>query len=491
MSSQRSRPIRVNDQVDGEGTRAGHGRQPGRDGAARWQLPAAVALFVAVSAPVVWRGAPLGDDFHNCLAPSQQGLGGFLEASWERLGIIRAARFVEILLSTGVCRSLPFGVAIAVPLALTVLVAVLLRRLLLDLDIPPPWADAGAAVWLLQPLGSEAALWPAALHVPLGLALALGSLLLFRRGHTVWAALAAVGAFLSVEQMIFALPLAAWLVSPADRRARSTGVTATAAGVTLVCFLLWPGSDPRLKATLGERLLGVFGDPLFYLQYPAVGLGVHSIPLAVAWAFPLSLAALLVAGAAGAWIGPRLAAATRPTRVRSRVVAATLLVVLVNVPVVLAVPRQGSPRVFAPTWLVLAAAAAVVGSAVRWRRGALLGAVAGLLAGGALLSLAWSAQVRVASADTVEHVARELGPRVEDGDVVALCGVPRTVVEPAPRGAFAVHEYIYDWAAADALAFYTGRHIEFRLAGALWAQPCPDPREVDLVVAFDELWRGP
>lgn len=490
MSSQRSRPMRVHDQVDGEGTRAGHGRQPGRGGAARWQLPAAVALFVAVSAPVVWRGAPLGDDFHNCLAPSQQGLGGFFEASWERLGIIRAARFVEILLSTGVCRSLPFGVAIAVPLALTVLVAVLLRRLLLDLDIPPPWADAGAALWLLQPLGSEAALWPAALHVPLGLALALGSLLLFRRGRTLWAAVAAIGAFLSVEQVIFALPLAAWLTTPADRRSRSAGVAAAVAGATLLAFLLWPGSDPRLQATLVERVGGAFGDPLFYVRYPAVGLGVHSIPLAIAWAFPFSPAVLLVAGAVGAWLGPRLAAAARPALVRSRVVGASLLVVLVNVPVVLAVPRQGSPRLFAPTWLVLAAAAAAVGAAVRWRRPTLLGAVAGLLAGGALLSLAWSVQVRVASADAVEHAARELGARVQDGEVVALCGVPRTVVEPAPRGAFAVHEFIYDWAAADALAFYTGRHVQFRLAGALWAQPCPAAPEVDLVVPFDELLRA-
>jgi hypothetical protein len=199
---------------------------------------------------------------------------------------------------------------------------------------------------------------------------------------------------------------------------------------------------------------------------------------------------LLVAGAVGAWLGPRLAAAARPALVRSRVVGASLLVVLVNVPVVLAVPRQGSPRLFAPTWLVLAAAAAAVGAAVRWRRPTLLGAVAGLLAGGALLSLAWSVQVRVASADAVEHAARELGARVQDGEVVALCGVPRTVVEPAPRGAFAVHEFIYDWAAADALAFYTGRHVQFRLAGALWAQPCPAAPEVDLVVPFDELLRA-
>jgi hypothetical protein len=478
-------------QVEGRQTRRLENYRDGRDGVARFLLPVTVATFVAVAAPVLWRGAPLADDFNNCLAPIEQGLSGFLDASWQRLGMIRATRFVEILLSTGVCRSLPFGVAIAVPLLLTILVAVLLRRLLRDLDIPPLWADLGAAIWLLQPLGSEAALWPAALHVPLGLALALGSLLLFRRDRTVWAAIAAAGAFLSVEQVIFALPLAAWLVAPADRRARSAWVATALAGVTLVAFLLWPGSDPRLEATLAERVVGVLRDPLFYVQFPAVGLGAHSIPLAIVWAFPLSLAVLLAAGAVGAWLGPRLAAAARPTPVLPRMLAAAVLVVLVNVPVVLAVPRQGSPRVFTPTWLVLAAAAAVVGAAVRWRRAALVGAAAGLVAGGALMSLAWSGQVRVASADTVEHAARELGARVEDGDVVALCGVPRTVVDPAPRGAFAVHEFIYDWAAADAVAFYTGRHIQFRLAGALWAQPCPAAREVDLVVVFDELRRAP
>jgi hypothetical protein len=477
----------VRDQAGAEGTPPDQERAPGPEGAARFLLPVTVALFVAVSAPVVWRGAPLGDDFNNCLAPIEQGLGGFLDASWERLGIIRAARFLEILLSTEVCQSLPFGVAIAVPLVLTIAVALLLRQLLRDLDVSPLWADVGAAVWLLQPLGSEAALWPAALHVPLGLALALGSLLLFRRGHAVWAAVAAVGAFLSVEQMIFALPLAACLITPPDRRSRSAGVAAAVAGVTLVAFLLWPGSDPRLQATLGERIVSTLRDPLFYLQFPAVGLGAHSIPLAIAWAFPVSLVALLAGGAVGAWLGPRLAAAAQPARVRSQVLVMALLVVVVNVPVVLAVPRQGSPRVFAPTWLVLAAAAGTVGAAVRWRRTALLGAAAGLLAAGALVSLAWSVQVRMVSADTVEHAARELGVRVEDGDVVALCGVPRTVVDPAPRGAFAVHEFIYDWAAADVLAFYSGRHVEFRLAGELWTEPCPDARAVDVVVPFDQL----
>ena len=482
-----ARPTPVRGEVEGDRTRPGQKREPSRDRVAQFLLPVTTALFVAVSAPVVWRGAPLGDDFNNCLAPIEQGLGGFLDASWERLGIIRAARFLEILLSTGVCRSLPFGVAIAVPLLLTILVAVLLRQLLRDLDVPPLWADAGAALWLLQPLGSESALWPAALHVPLGLALALGSLLLFRRGHALWAAVAAVGAFLSVEQVIFALPLAAWLITPANRRSHSAKVAAAAAGATLIAFLLWPGSDPRLQATIGERVIGVLRDPLFYAQYPAVGLGAHSIPLAIAWAFPLSLVALVAAGAVGAWLGPRVAGEVRRAPVRSGVVGVAFLVLLVNIPVILAVPRQGSPRVFTPTWLVLAGGAAAVATAVRWRRPAVLGATAGLLAAGALLSLTWSAQVRVASADVVEHAARELGAQVRDGDVVALCGVPRTLVKPAPRGAFAVHEFIYDWAAADAVAFYSGRHVEFRLAGELWAESCPDARDVDIVVPFDEL----
>ena len=173
----------------------------------------------------------------------------------ERLGVIRATRFVEILLSTGVCRSLPFGVVIAVRLVLTILVGLLLRNLLRHPDIPPPWADVGAALWLLQPLGSEAALWPAAVHVPLGLALALGSLLLFRRGRTVSATVAAAAALLSVEQLILALRLAAWLVAPPDRRTRSAGLAGAVTGVALVAFLLsWV---PQLRWRIVHGILGV------------------------------------------------------------------------------------------------------------------------------------------------------------------------------------------------------------------------------------------
>jgi hypothetical protein len=47
--------------------------------------------------------------------------------------------------------------------------------------------------------------------------------LLFRRGRTVSATVAAAAALLSVKQLILALPLAAWLVAPPDRRTRSAG----------------------------------------------------------------------------------------------------------------------------------------------------------------------------------------------------------------------------------------------------------------------------
>ena len=71
--------------------------------------------FVAIAIPVVWRGAPLADDFNNCVAPVELGLGGFIAASWHQLGAIRPARFLEILL-TAASAALPFGVAIVVPL---------------------------------------------------------------------------------------------------------------------------------------------------------------------------------------------------------------------------------------------------------------------------------------------------------------------------------------------------------------------------------------
>jgi hypothetical protein len=447
-----------------------------------------VAL-VAVSVPVMLRGAPLADDFNNCLAPQDMGLAGFLSESFERLGLIRPARFVEILLTTGVCQNLPFGVAITVGLSVTFVVAFLLRRLLRMLGSPAPWPDVAAALWLLQPLGLEAALWPAALHVPLGLAAALGSLIAHRSRHLWTGLLLGLAAMLSLEQAILALPLAAWLVTPVDLRRRvAIAMTALSAAV-VAAYLLVPGNDPRLSADATDRVRGLFTDIDFIVRFPAAGIGAESIPLAVRWAFPVSVI-VLVAGAVAGWLwGSRVWPASRST-VRSpnirTVIAVGVLIVLINVPVLLNQPRQGSPRIFTPTWLVLAAVAGLWLVRLRWNGRVVVTALIGLYLGGAVLSLALSAWVRVENADVVDHVSHEVAEITSDGDVVTLCEVPRTAVTPAPRGAFAVQDYLYDWAAADALYYYTGRQATLRIYQADGHQDCPEG-DSDLVVPFRTL----
>ena len=451
----------------------------------------ASAALVMASVPVVVRGAPLADDFNNCLAPQDQGLLGFMSASFERLGVIRPARFVEILLTTGVCQSLPFGVAIAVGLAMTFVVAFLLRRLLTMLGTSAPWPDVAAAVWLLQPLGTEAALWPAALHVPIGLAAALGSLVAHRSGRLWTGALLGLAAMLSIEQAILALPLAAWLVLPTDRR-RQVAITMTAAAATVVvAYLLVPGTDPRLSAGATARAEGLFTDVGFVALFPAVGVGAESIPLAVRWAFPVSVV-VLTAGAVAGWqwaarAWPQPLPPVRSWSIRS-LLAAALLIALVNAPVLLSQPRQGSPRIFAPTWLLLAAFAGLWLGRARWRRRTVLGAVGGLYLSGAVLSLVLSSWVRVETAAVVEQVSHEIAERTTDGDVVTLCEVPRAAVSPAPRGAFAVQDYLYDWAAEDALRYYTGRRATFDIHPAAGEESCGG--DAALVLPFDVLRDG-
>jgi hypothetical protein len=456
-------------------------------------LGVAVFAFVAIAIPVVRRGAPLADDFNNCVAPVELGLGGFVAASWRQLGAVRPARFLEILLTGSVCPSLPFGVAILVPLLLTLAVAWLARGILRDLGTPGPWANVGAAIWLLQPLGTEAGLWPAALHVPLGLALALAAVRLYRRGRHGWAAVANLAAVLSVEQVILPLPLAAWLVAPASERRRAAAVSLAVGAAVVTSFLLWPGANPRLRVGLVERITGLAADPAFYVGFPAVGLGLHSIPLAVWWARPWSMAVLGL-GVIGGWlVGPELASVTRAVARRDALrvlLGVTALIVLANIVVVFAVPQQGSPRVFTPTWLVLAIAGAAGGASVRWRNPRLCGAASGLFAAGAVLSLAFSVSVRLHSADFTERAAGVVAARVPEGGRVAVCNVRRTVMQPAPRGAFAVHEFVYEWAAERAVLYYTGRHATIYLSGELWDRPCPPVPNVDAIIGFDELLAG-
>jgi hypothetical protein len=209
----------------------------------------------------------------------------------------------------------------------------------------------------------------------------------------------------------------------------------------------------------------------------------------VRWAFPVSVI-VLVAGAVAGWLwGSRVWPAS-PSTVRSpnirTLIAVGVLIVLINVPVLLNQPRQGSPRIFTPTWLVLAAVAGLWLVRLRWNGRGVVTALIGLYLGGAVLSLALSAWVRVENADVVEHVSHEVAEITSDGDVLTLCEVPRTAVTPAPRGAFAVQDYLYDWAAEDALRYYTGRQATFRIHQADGHQGCPEGDSA-LAVPFGEL----
>jgi hypothetical protein len=327
--------------------------------------------------------------------------------------------------------------------------------------------------------------------VPLGLALTLVAIRLYRRPEKLgWAALATVGAVLSVEQVIFPLPLVVWLVTPQSQRRRAALVCAAVGACALGSFLVWPGANPRLRAGLADRIVGLWANPQFYVGYPAVGLGVHSIPLAVWWAWPWSAGALALGAAAGAAAGRSLVLAHNPGPERRawRLLLPVLpIIALTNLVVVLAVPQQGSPRVFTPTWLVVAIAAPLAAAAVSWHRPRCLGALGGVFAVGAALSMAFSVSVRLRNADFTERATAIVASRVSDGGREAVCGVARTVVQPAPRGAYAVHDFIYDWAAERALTHYTGRRATIVLAGDMWKHPCPAPGDVEAVIQFDEL----
>jgi hypothetical protein len=192
-------------------------------------------------------------------------------------------------------------------------------------------------------------------------------------------------------------------------------------------------------------------------------------------------------------MGPYLIATSRLVGRRelfTGFVAVIAIIVLTNIVVIFSVPQQGSPRVFAPTWLVLAVAAGAGGASVQWRSPRLLGTIGGLFAAGAVLSLMLSVSVRLRTADFTARAAGVVAARIPDGGSVALCHVRRTVVQPAPRGAFAVHEFIYEWAAERALQYYTGHHATFYLSGELWDRPCPPVRDADAVIDFDELLAG-
>ena len=158
---------------------------------------------------------------------------------------------------------------------------------------------------------------------------------------------------------------------------------------------------------------------------------------------------------------------------------------LVNVPLIVT-PVGYSARTFTPTWLALSGAVAVGAAHVSWKRVRLLGAVAGIFAAFAILSLVLSVHVRVQTDRFNRAAARWIADRTKDGAVVALCDVGRTVVTPAPLGAFHLHEFhstLGSW-----IEYHTGRVVEIRRSGErYWGARCPDLSGADLVISFPQL----
>ena len=266
------------------------------------------SLFLLVALPVVVRGAPLRDDFDVCLSPRwTSGAERMLAELWPEWGAVRLlGRFIEQSIIGDLCGAVPFGAIIAIPLLTTFAVAFVLRGLLYDLEIPKPWPEIGTALWFLQPLGTEASLWPVALHIPLGLLLALVALRLYRHGRVAPAAVSSLAACWNLEQVLFALPLAVWVITPARHRRRAIVVSSVVFLVLLTIFMRWPGGSTRTAVPLTDRILAIVTDPLWYVQYPAIGTGAVSIPLAVRWAFPWSVLVLAVGSLLGVRYAPVL-----------------------------------------------------------------------------------------------------------------------------------------------------------------------------------------
>ena len=176
---------------------------------------------------------------------------------------------------------------------------------------------------------------------------------------------------------------------------------------------------------------------------------------------PVERVVLVVGVVVGAWYLPyvvrRQASSHWKSGDRLRVaVTFGALGILISLPVMVTLPHDHGPRVFAPVWLLSAAFVAVCGPKVAWRRVGVAGALGGLFAAGALLSLAFSVSVRIRTADFTEATSRWIGAQVSDGGRVVVCDVPRTVVDPAPNGPFALHEFHESWAAQAAVEYLLG-----------------------------------
>jgi hypothetical protein len=444
----------------------------------------AFCLFAAVTLPVIVKGAPLLDDFSRCLRPQDP---GYWSERLRETGAFRPMKYLEIGIVNGLCRSVPFSFAILVPWLLTLGVALLLRALLRDLRVRPPWPEIGAGLWLLAPLGTESSLWPSALHVSLGLALALLGLRMVIRGRLVFGVVLGLLGCLGVEQLIFAFPMAAWWVSVPHQRWKVLTLSAAVSAGILVLYTALPGTAGRLALPLTERVISVFRDVEAYPIMVATGLGAHSIPTAIQWVFPWSVLVLACGLVAGCSLGPRLlepSGPNAPPNFRS-IAMGVLLLALLNLAVALSFPHPRSPRVFAPSWLALVAFLAIIGSRLTWRRKSLVGGLAGVFIAGAVLSLALSAWVRVRSGDIVERAMTVIAAETPNHGIAAVCGVTRTVVEPAPSGDFSINEFLSF--TGDAYEYYTPEVAEIRVGGTYTPGRCPELAGADAIFEFEEL----
>jgi hypothetical protein len=115
-------------------------------------------LLLFIVAPVIIRGGLLADEYIICLRPIHEGgYGQYLQAIWQDTGVARPARFIELFLISKTCTWAPYGLVMLVPLALKFAAGLLLYGLLRDLRVAAPWPEIGTALWLLEPLGTEAA----------------------------------------------------------------------------------------------------------------------------------------------------------------------------------------------------------------------------------------------------------------------------------------------------------------------------------------------
>jgi hypothetical protein len=477
--------------VSAQATSAARSGRPAGQAAGIWLMMTAAGLFLLVVAPVPLQGGLLADEYPICLRTIHDGgYGPKLHTIWRDTGVVRPARLLELFLISETCTTVPYGLVILVPLSLKFGAAFLLFGLLRDLRVPGPWPEIGVTVWLLEPVGTEAALWPAALHVPLGLVLGLVALRMYRRGSLGLAALASVGAALSVEQVIFALPLAVWLTTPPEHRRRATLLATGVMGAVILAYATWPGVNERNALTLAQRWDRVLAKRGWYLTFPAAGLGLYSGALGFLWAFPYSVAVAVAGALTGTVLLPRVLVGHAAIRVRRHaavrgILAAGMLLFLVNVPLLVS-EADHSARMFTPTWLVLSGLAAAGGAHMPVRRVRLVGIVAGTCAAFALLSLALSASVRVRTDAFNREAARWIAERTRNGDVVAVCDVERTVVKPAPLGAFHLNEL--QWISPAWIEYHTGRVVEIRRnRAASGGSRCPDLRGADLIISFPRL----